>query len=488
MLGVATLVGVAFLHLERYPRPFFDEGSYLQVAGNLARNALYAEYGNEAPSYYGGPIGVGPTVHLPVALAFRLLGAGIWPGRAVIALFFVASAVVFWVLARLLGGPRLAWLSLALALTTPALAYVPLGRQVMGEVPGLFFVLAGLLLWFQRWDRHTTASLAAVGLLFGLGAVSKNQFALVLDLSLAACLVLNLFDVFGRPRLPHRWFAVPLLVTVACHAGWSAIYLLAIPPDGRAEIAACGPAISAATTTRWPEAAQIGANLSALLRPAVYFGLLFPALAFGVLRARSTTREESRWTVVLVVALVNFAWYAFLTIGWRRYLFLGLALSSLLVARVVLVLVTDTAMRGLRVIVIAWVAGGIAVCAFRLAGEILWPLPADAENMAAWLGAHLPRDAVVETWEPEIVFLSDLRFHSHTCRMLPAAIAYRHFDRQGRAPFTQDDVLRDRPPRYLLLGEFAVFVRAYDFERMDREYRRVHHEGPYVLYERIATP
>ena len=37
--------------------------------------------------------------------------------------------------------------------------------------------------------------------------------------------------------------------------------------------------------------------------------------------------------MVLTVALVNIAWFVLLSVGWTRYIFLALALSALLVAR-----------------------------------------------------------------------------------------------------------------------------------------------------------
>lgn len=489
IVAAATLLGLAFVHLDRYPRLFFDEGTYLQVERNIAEHGLYAESSSEGPRYYGG-VGAGPTVHLPAALSLRLLGAGIWQPRAVVALYLIACVLVFHALARTLGGPSLAWMATALLLVSPALSLVPLGRQVMGEVPGLFFALSALLLWFRRWERHTPASLIGVGVLFGLAAVSKQQFTLVIDVSLAACAALNL--VYYR-LVPQRTFVVPLLVAVACHLGWSAFFLFLIAGDQRASIFENGRAVAAVSTLVLPPLSMAAVGLRHLLRLGSHFGLLFPALALAVYAARRRSPREQQWSIVTTLALVNFSWYLLLTVGWIRYAFLGLALSSLLVARLV-----ETASDGFRLparaewtrlrpalrgAFLLFVAVGVVVAAARLGAAILDPPADDASAMAAYLRQHVREDVLIETWEPEMGFLSDHRFHFPPTRLIADAIAHIHFG--GPPPFTLYDPWRDGDPPYILAGEFSVFTDAYDFAEVQRRYRRIKEIGAYQLYERM---
>jgi 4-amino-4-deoxy-L-arabinose transferase-like glycosyltransferase len=224
------------------------------VAKNLAQHGLYAESSSDGPRYYGGPVGIGPTVHLPVALSLRLLGMGVWQARLVPALYLLLCIAAFHALALELGSRRLAWTATALLVVAPMVSLVPLGRRVMGEIPGLFFFLCALLLWFRRWQRHSHVSLVAVGLLFGLAAVSKQQFTLMIDLTLAACAVLN---AIHYRLVRHRDFIVPLLVTVCCHLGWSALFLSFIPAEARPGIFANGRAIAAVATLVLPPLAAL---------------------------------------------------------------------------------------------------------------------------------------------------------------------------------------------------------------------------------------
>src|SRR5688572_26544959 len=71
---VPLLLIVGFWHLDRYPRTWFDEGMYLQVAKNFAGERLYAVRSADGTIDYAPVIGVGPTVLMPAALAVGLLG------------------------------------------------------------------------------------------------------------------------------------------------------------------------------------------------------------------------------------------------------------------------------------------------------------------------------------------------------------------------------------------------------------------------------
>jgi hypothetical protein len=57
--AVALLLYAVFVHLDRFPRMFFDEGAYLKVAKNLAAEGLYAESGSDGPLYYGATVAIG---------------------------------------------------------------------------------------------------------------------------------------------------------------------------------------------------------------------------------------------------------------------------------------------------------------------------------------------------------------------------------------------------------------------------------------------
>jgi hypothetical protein len=67
---------LSFYNLETYPRTWFDEGSHLHVPKTLVQYGVYADISAEGFRYFGPTTGVGPTVMLPVALAFKRPASG----------------------------------------------------------------------------------------------------------------------------------------------------------------------------------------------------------------------------------------------------------------------------------------------------------------------------------------------------------------------------------------------------------------------------
>lgn len=484
-LAAALLLWLAFFHIERYPRLLFDEGSYLQIAENTAFHGHYAERSSEGYRLYGGTVGVGPTVLLPMALAMRLFGPTIAVGRGVVALSLLAAVACFFLAARQVGGTKVALLATALAVSAPALSLLTLGRQAMGEVPALLFLSAGLWLWFRRWQDPSTASLATVGLLFGLAAISKQHVFVSILAGLGLAAAAN--ALWYRLR-PHRQFLLPLAVCAAANASWSAVLLYGIASgEQRAEILEAGAAVGGASTFLLQPSIGVRRSLAELLRPGAYFGLLFPSLAFALWRAREQTAAEQRWSVVAAFAVGNLLWYALLTVGWIRYAFVGLGMAALLVAR----MLAEWPARGpwawLRAPLLALALAGVTLSLGRLAVAIAGAPPSEALAMAEYLRQRVPTDAIVETWEPEAAFVSDHRFHYPPARLIGAAITHVEF---GAPPVwhAYDALAAEPAPPYVLLGEFSVYVHAYRLDLLRTRYRRLAEIGAYQIYERIAPP
>ena len=57
--------------------------------------------------------------------------------------YLLAATFLAWRVGRQLGGPMLATLGVALLLSSRGVDFVLYGRQVLGEVPALVFMLAG---------------------------------------------------------------------------------------------------------------------------------------------------------------------------------------------------------------------------------------------------------------------------------------------------------------------------------------------------------
>jgi 4-amino-4-deoxy-L-arabinose transferase-like glycosyltransferase len=492
-LAAALLVFLATYNLETYPKTWFDEGSHLHVPKALVQAGVYADRSAEGFRYYGPTTGVGPTVLLPIALAFKLAGIGLLQARLVMAVYLLAAIALVAEAARRRYGLPTACLAAALLITAPGVDLLYLGRQALGEVPALAYLMLGLLAWWRSVDgvgrRGAALALAAVG--FGLAAMTKNQFALLLVPTIALLFVAD--RVYYRQLAP-RFYVVPLLgVVVAMALNYLAQLLVAVAGTGdvwttlRLLREASGGAIFVFSPAR---------SLSSLkfLVSADVFGYWgIPALAYGVFLARERSRAGLRDAFLVAFVGVGLAWFAFGSIGWPRYAFPALAALAILTAKLLVDLVqalgrrldahAPAAARGGPALALALAVGIALVVAAPLQNEartILTATNRDPQAVAAYLNANVPETAVIETWEPELGFLTDHAYHYPPSGWL---------DRAVRAKWLQSDALiagydptSELTPAYLVVGPFGKYTGVYA-PALDRlPASRVASIGEYDIY------
>lgn len=497
LLAGVALVLLAFVNLGDYPKMWFDEGIHLHVPKAVVKYGVYADYSSEGFRYYGPTMSVGPTVMLPVALALRIGGIGILQARAVMALYLVAAVVAFFALARRIGGGRFAWIATLLLVSSPGLDLVWLGRQLLGEVPGLLFVAAGLAVFLNAWVRPSFWRLSAAGLLFGLAVVTKYQYLILLGPGLALAWMA---DRLYYRRLPSATFVVPLAVTVACFALWQVIGIAYLGPSVASEnirlmrTAAAGAAFSFSID-------HLRRAATFLLSFQLYAFLLLPAVAYSAFRALERDIRSQMWTTVLCLTLPGLLWYATASIGWPRYAFAAGAIAALPVARF-LGHLTDgfrwpglpsanesgqelACPRALALMAWLWMLVAIVPGLLTVGFRVLHPPPNEAQAMAAYLERHVPQSALIETWEPELGFLTDHRYRYPPSTLLIDAVAFV-WD-AGPPPAARYDFLGAASPDYVLEGEFARWVQLYPAARLNRHYRLTAEFGAYRLYQR-RTP
>jgi 4-amino-4-deoxy-L-arabinose transferase-like glycosyltransferase len=224
-LMVVTLIVVPFL--DTYPHIEPDESHHLIVARNIAE---FGVYGSGHPDmgfkWFDDYDSVGPPVILPVALSVKLGGVNLFSGRLVMALFFVALCVVIYSLSRPLFGSSSA--TVAMLLATAALGSAYLARSVYGEVPALFFLIAGLWLWRNAIaGQHVVLNALLAGLCFGLMILTKYFMAIALWAFLGVLLYDRL--TFRKLRVVH--VILPATCALAILALWLAVQN-AYRPDG----------------------------------------------------------------------------------------------------------------------------------------------------------------------------------------------------------------------------------------------------------------
>lgn len=496
-VAIAIIFYLAVTNLTAYPLTWFDEGSHLHVPKTLVRFGVYADYSSEGFRYYGPTIGVGPTVMLPIAAAFRLFDIGLLQARLVMVFYLLATIFVFYRLAGQWGARGFAWLAVGLLISSRSVGLLLYGRQVLGEVPGLFFLLAGLWIWFSAWERAGWRRLIAVGLLLGLAMITKYQYLLFLAPTLLLAWLMNL--VYYR-TVPQRVMLIPGLIAAACFALWQIYLILNLGPATAGEnLAALREASAGAAMSFSPALMQ--QSLNVLISLSTYFGGLLPVLAYGFFLALPRRRDAQQWGILLTLIVANLGWYVVASIGWWRYAFLGLALTSLFAARFFFDLTdgfrfdarklfaslrADGALlrtQAIRLAMVAWLVVMIGLPLAQTVGEIVLPAFNAPEAMASYMNAHAPRDVVIETWEPEMGFLTDHRYHFPPSRLLAGAVSQAFL---GGTPVSQSyPVLQTEHPEYVLVGDFGRGTDVYPKEQLDAQYRLETRIGGYELYRAV---
>uniref|UniRef100_A0A7C1FJ63 Glycosyltransferase RgtA/B/C/D-like domain-containing protein n=1 Tax=Caldilinea aerophila TaxID=133453 RepID=A0A7C1FJ63_9CHLR len=493
-----------FYNLTDYPKTWFDEGSHLHVPKALVTMGVYADYSSEGLRHYGPTIGVGPTVMLPIAATFQLFGLGLLQARLVMVVYLAAATLLMGLLARRLLGLRSALVATALLLTMPAIGMVEYGRQVLGEVPGLAFMAAGFLLWFARWRRSRWWELVLVGLLLGLSVVTKYQYLLVLGLSLLAAWGMNLLFF----KLPQRFFLIPGVVTALVFGAWQMFTLVYLGPATIGEnLAMLRESAAGAAAVFSPTLMKRA--VGELFSAKSFLWTLFPALLYGgyaLLRPsdklhpsdKTNLSQEQRQqlAILYLLSLINLAWYVLASVSWLRYAFLGLAFSTFFVAWMFRDLTANfspgqlwqAAQRGRRAVsyggllLLLWLGAMIAAPAARLSWMIASAPPDDSIQMAAVMNREVPLNALVETWEPQMGFLTDHRYHYPPQWLLNRAVRQVWL---GETPVAELYDFTELAPDFVLIGEFGRWVDVYPVERLQQAgYEQVEMLGQFELYRR----
>jgi hypothetical protein len=496
VVAVALVIFLALYHLTAYPLAWFDEGAYLQAPKTLVQGGVNADHGGDGFRYYAEMVGIGPAVILPIALVFKLWGIGLLQARLVMATYLLATIVVFFRLAGELAGRRFAWVATTLLVTSGGIALLETGRQVLGEVPGLMFVAASLYLWFTAWEKANWQRLVLVGLFLGLAVVTKYQYLLALAPALGLAWLANL--VYYRSA-PQRVFIIPGCVTAACFGLWQMVMIM-YPGTATASenLAALRTATAGAAVVFSPALMKRG--LAELLSLKVYLVMLVPALMYGVTLSLPRQRTGHQWGTLWLIVVVNLVWYVVASVSWVRYAFLGLAISSLFVARLFRD-VTDgfqidwaTSWASLRKgqampirqavnwVMLAWLIMMIVLPLGQTAKAIVLPSFNAPIAMATYMNENVPRQALIETWEPEMGFLTDHNYHFPPQLLLNTAVGYIWLN--GKPPAQEYHFVETQSPDYVLVGAFSRWVSLYPADWLATHYQSVTRIGGYELFKR----
>lgn len=494
VLGLLIVFFLVFYNLTRFPAPWFDEGSHLHVPKTLVKYGVYADISSEGFRYYGPTIGVGPTVMLPIAAIFEVFGIGLLQARLVMTFYLLAAAYVFYRLAVHLSTKTwVAAIALTLLLSSRSVLFLEYGRQVLGEVPGFFFLMLALYLWFMHWNENDWKWLSLTGLLFGLAMITKYQYLLFI----APTLIFSWgLDIFYYKTSTHRNFLIPGVIAAGSFGIWQIVTLQYLGPATMKENLALLRVTAEGAAFNF-NLSQLVANADLLSSRSVYLEALLPAMIYGFFISIPRTHEGQKFSVVYLLVALNLVWFVFASIGWIRYAFLGLSLSGIFIARFFYDLTSGfqfdwnegvfhslfNVKNALRFAVTAWLAAMVLIPLAKTVSDIALPGPAYAKQMSDFLNANVPVNVVIETWDPEMGFLTDHNYHYPPNALL--AIAVNQLYHGGELVQNHYDYLQQEKPEYLLLGEFSKWTDIYPINYVQENYQWIQTFGEYDLYLRV---
>jgi 4-amino-4-deoxy-L-arabinose transferase-like glycosyltransferase len=494
IVSVSILLFLCLFHLTSFPTTWYDEGSHLHVPKTLLLSGVYADKSSEGFRYYGPTVGVGPTVMLPIAASFWLFGIGLLQARLVMVGYLLATIFAFYYFVKYFQGDRVSIIATALLVTSRGVSILENGRQVLGEVPGFLFLILGLYLWYQSCSKKGLRYLIVSGIFLGLAMITKYQYVVVVAPSLIIAWLANL--IYYRTS-PQKNFIVTGAVAAACFLLWQVILILYLGPATAQQnfnslrIATAGAALVFSISL-------MKASIQALLSFKVYFSLLFVTWLYGFFLSIRRTQEGQKWGILFIMVSINLAWYVVASIGWLRYAFPALAISSIFLAKLfsdvadalqfqVPALLSEIRSKGLAST--RQLLGGvfsiylllmIALPLAQTTKDIVLP-PFNAPfAMAEYMNANIPQNVVIETWEPEMGFLTNHDYHFPPQLLLNTAISY--IWRGGPSPAESYTFLQPTPPQYVLVGGFSTWVNVYPQDELQKYYKLIKQIGGYELY------
>lgn len=488
--------GSGLIHIQSFPPLWFDEGWTVCVA------RTWVELGHYGCLLRGEPAPPSLAAHFPVvasvAASFTLFGVGVWQTRLVGLLYTFVAFLLLYALARRLYGRSVAIAALALLLLVPlkwSIHPLYIGRQVLGEMPLLCFLLAGYIC-FLRSTHRPLWQVAAIGC-WALAWMTKTQVAPFLVASFAGTMLLM--------SLRGDWSVVGRLA-VAMIGSWGGCRLLLYAKDWLL----AGHIMPHPPVDGMTEAIALVFVPSIRLETIRYLFVSWPeyplALAYAVWRLRGTSGsgakasvEQTVQTMLLLLAGSWLAWFAFLSAGEPRYALPGLFLAApftaalfhdftrgfdvAFLARSLAGLlerrrVTGQGIKAVVVVMLLVMMGWVAVqerYAFRARED-----DQDLFAVTHYLNTATPPTALIETYDSEL-FLFLQRPYTYAPPRVLVEIIRRE---QGETKAVTYDPLESRPD-YLVVGEYGRWAGFYKPLIAQNRVRLVTSIGRYQIYEPV---
>lgn len=214
-LSAILILVAGTYHLGESPAIWLDEGVYSQLGVNIAEAGQQAFQIAPGIFEHNSYISVGYPLLYPLAFSYKIFGTGVLQGRGVMVVFIVLfAAASYWYMRQLFGPWQAAF---ALLLLSSFAELYGNGKSILGEVPGLFFLVATLiaLRYLEKGRYQHVFWYIATGILAGLCVATKPIFILLL-----AALFFTLILQYKKVSLSWKGFLAGFIAFTVPFAWW----------------------------------------------------------------------------------------------------------------------------------------------------------------------------------------------------------------------------------------------------------------------------
>jgi 4-amino-4-deoxy-L-arabinose transferase-like glycosyltransferase len=270
-------------------------------------------------------------ITLPLAVSFRGLGVGIWQARLVGVAFTIAALLLIYYLAARLYDKTIALATLAVLLfmsAHPEIHPIVIGRQVLGEMPALFYLLAGYACLLAAF-RNPLGFMPLVIVVWAIAVNTKRQ---VLPFWLVSLVIPLALTVIKRNLRIAGLLGIALAGSLIASSLLESFVLPLLEGGMRRGREAAGIYDVTALVS------EPSVRLLTLARVVIFglptaAGLLFAGLKFiGTYEMSSKGNLEVVKLSLLVLSGSWFGWYLLSSVGWIRYLFPPIFVGSVFLA------------------------------------------------------------------------------------------------------------------------------------------------------------
>lgn len=438
-LSLLAIFFLALHNLSRVPLPWFDEGWMLSLARNWVMLGHYGHLlqGTPVPATI---LNAGLPATAPLALSFRVLGIGVWQGRLPSVFFLMGTCVLIYHLAQRLYGRKVATRTLIVLVLLPMhpdLHPIMLGRQALGEISSVFYLLTGYALLFATWNKRGWFLLMAP-VFWVLALQSKPQ---LLPFFVVSLMVPFLWALWQRQRSVAWLLGGSLMVTGILHIIATTLFNSLLNSALFGNFSGSDPY---AMTQDWDVLltyvlvldpgfrVQQLFNVSLLLIVApLVLGIVYEGWhQYGRFAIKTQYNPQFIWFLILwSFATAWFAWFYFLSIGFLRHLFPAFVVGSIFAAKAfddilagfhwrTIIKTIATSLRP-RTLSIAGVRVFLTLVLFVIASvysllilSAIFGVSEDAYgDVIAFLNNETSPTAVIETYDSELFLLLQRDYH-----------------------------------------------------------------------------